>query len=101
MDAVLPGRIVGGGHHPPAFAARGVGPHHDGPPFKFRVVPLFHGGKKGIHVQVADEAHDFHFNHWTDRGKGAAKTRSRHETFRRSGKITTNCHKNLYIRIMG
>ena len=61
MNAVFSGRIVGGGHHPPPLAARRVGPHHQGFAAQFRLVPLFHGGKKGVHVQVADEAHDFPF----------------------------------------
>ena len=61
MDAVDPGRVVGGGDHPPAFAAGGVGPHHDGPPLEFRVVQFFHGGKEGVHIQVADKAHDLLF----------------------------------------
>ncbi len=58
MDAVDPGRVIGGGHHPPALAARGVGPHHQRPPLEFRVVPFFNGREKGVHIQMADDAHD-------------------------------------------
>ena len=57
MDAVNPGRVVGGGHHPPALAARGVGPHHHRPPLEFRVVPFFNGRKKGVHIEMADDTH--------------------------------------------
>ena len=57
MDAVGPGRVIGGGHHPPAQAAGGVGPHHQRPPLQFRVVPFFNGREKGVHIQMTDDAH--------------------------------------------
>jgi len=41
-----------------AEAARRVGPHHHRPPLQFRMVPFFNGREKGVHIQMADDAHD-------------------------------------------
>ena len=59
MDAVAPRGIIGSGDHAPALPLGRVRAHDDGEPLKFRVVPLLHRRKKGVHVQVADDAHNF------------------------------------------
>jgi hypothetical protein len=60
-DAVLAGRVVGGGHHAPAVPVLGIGADDQGLATQLRVVALLDGGVVGVHVDVRDDPHGRRF----------------------------------------